>query len=632
VPTAELDADAILEHLRPPPPEVDVDAETMLWAFELYCREFVRIVTKQGDLIPFALNRGQRALIRKLFTMRARGLPMRAVILKARQIGFSTLAQALVMWRTTLTANHRALVIAHDLDTGGMLFKIGRTIWLNLPDEPALPLKPPVSAFKRSRFMAFGASAANAWQSGDVGVDSEYNVSTATETESGRGGTFRSVHGSEVAMWPDIDGKTTAVSSAVPDDPDTLILWEGTAKGFNGFKDIWDDAEAGRSGYIPFFWPWWEHDEYSMEFMDAGERAEFRPGDVDQSPYAEREGELLDPGPVDYETGEHSPLSLEQLKWRRWAIANKCAGKIDKFNEEFPTVPEDAFLSTGSYVFEAIHVKRIQRTEVRPPDHQGALEATERPMRAGAHGAVEVPVAPKFTPVRNLMPGVDPAWKCWLDLEEDESTKELRPPKDGLYVIGVDVSGGVSEAEEGEPAFHAIEVIDHRTHEQVAEYSSRVDPHLFTEHVFLTAHFFNEAWLGIEITGGYGAPVARTIVQDWRYRFNYMRHIHDQRMDKEQAKVGWDTRPGTKPILLSRGAEIIKQEVSGIHSVELTREFLTYIRNDSGKTMPERGKFSDRLMAWLIAQQVATELPLRARKPKSDRPLGYQPKNPHTGY
>jgi hypothetical protein len=43
------------------------------------------------------------------------------------------------------------------------------------------------------------------------------------------------------------------------------------------------------------------------------------------------------------------------------------------------------------------------------------------------------------------MPGVDPDWKFWLDLEEDEQTKELRPPKDGLYVIGVDVSGGVSE-------------------------------------------------------------------------------------------------------------------------------------------------------------------------------------------
>jgi hypothetical protein len=113
---------------------------------------------------------------------------------------------------------------------------------------------------------------------------------------------------------------------------------------------------------------------------------------------------------------------------------------------------------------------------------------------------------------------------------------------------------------------------------------------------------------------------------------NYMRKTHDRRMDSEQDRLGWDTRPNTKPILLSLGADIIKREVSGINSIELTREMLTYIRNDSGKTLPERGKFSDRLMAWLIAQQIALELAVRERKQKSDRPLGYRPRNPIVGY
>jgi hypothetical protein len=599
--------------------------------FEFYCRNCLKIVTKQGRTVPFDLNRGQLALLAKLKEQREAGKPQRAVILKARQIGFSTLAQALVIWRTTLRENHSAIVVAHDLDTGAKLFKMGRTMYSHLPADDELPLKPAVSSFKRSRFMHFG-STAEAWQHGDVGLDSEYLVSTASEPESGRGGTYGTVHGSEVAQWPDIDGKVTSLLGGTSEDPDTLVLWEATAKGFNGFKDIWDDAVTGASDFIPFFWPWWKHDEYSMAFMDEGERAEFRIGDTDQSPYAEREPLLVDPGPLDYETGDHVPLTLEQLKWRRWAIANKCNGKIDKFNEEFPTVPEDAFLSTGSYVFESTHVMRIQKKEVRVPDHTGAIIAKDREMRAGAHGAVEVPVHPQFTPVERLAPGVDPAWKFWLDLEEDEQTKQLRPPKDGLYVVGVDVSGGVAESEEGEPAFHAIEVIDHRTREQVAEYSSRVDPALLAEHVFLTAHFFNEAWLGIEITGGYGMPVARTCVQDWRYRMNYMRKTHDRRMDSEQDRLGWDTRPNTKPILLSLGADIIKREVSGINSIELTREMLTYIRNDSGKTLPERGKFSDRLMAWLIAQQIALELAVRERKQKSDRPLGYRPRNPIVGY
>jgi hypothetical protein len=58
-------------------------------------------------------------------------------------------------------------------------------------------------------------------------------------------------------------------------------------------------------------------------------------------------------------------------------------------------------------------------------------------------------------------------------------------------------------------------------------------------------------------------------------------------MDSEQDRLGWDTRPNTKPILLNLGADIIKEEDSGINSIELTREMLTYIRNDSpGRPCP----------------------------------------------
>jgi hypothetical protein len=399
----------------------------------------------------------------------------------------------------------------------------------------------------------------------------------------------------------------------VADDPDTLVLWESTAKGLNGFKDIWDEAVAG-SGFIPFFWPWWKHDEYAMDFVTDREREEFRVGDTDQSPTPSASQSSSTPGRSTSRPTSSCPhpraAEVAALGDRQQVQRQD----LDKFNEEFPTEPEDAFLSTGSHVFEGVHVRRVQKRDIRPPSHQGAIIAGDREMRAGAFGKVEVPVKPKFTETKKLMPGVSPDWKFWIDLEEDEQTKALRPPKDGLYVCGVDVSGGVTEAEEGEPAFHAIEVIDHRTGEQVAEYSSRVEPPLLIEHVFLTAHFFNEAWLGIEITGGYGRPIARTIVQDWRYRFNYMRHTHDRQMDREQPQV----RLGHAAEHQADPAEPRRRHHPpggglGDPLAELANEYLTYIRSDTGKTLPERGKFSDRLMAFLIAKQIALELPLRVR-------------------
>jgi hypothetical protein len=57
---------------------------------------------------------------------RLAGQPQRAIILKARQLGFSTMAQSLIEWRATTRANHRALVIAQDTDTAGSLFDMGK--------------------------------------------------------------------------------------------------------------------------------------------------------------------------------------------------------------------------------------------------------------------------------------------------------------------------------------------------------------------------------------------------------------------------------------------------------------------------------------------------------------------------
>ena len=48
---------------------------------------------------------------------------------------------------------------------------------------------------------------------------------------------------------------------------------------------------------------------------------------------------------------------------------------------------------------------------------------------------------PDFKPARELLPGMDANWRVWLPEEHG------RPiiPEDGRYVVGADVSGGISE-------------------------------------------------------------------------------------------------------------------------------------------------------------------------------------------
>lgn len=609
--------------------------------FPYYAEKCLKIVGKDRQVIPFRLNAGQRTLYEMLEAQRQAGKPQRAIALKARQIGCSTLVQGLLIHRSTLTPNHAAIVVAHDTETGGKLYRIGERMYRNLPDEEGL--KPELRSWRKDRGLHFGERGSDAWQAGDVYPDSTYLVDTAGEFEAGRGGTYHSAHLSEFAHWPQPETKLTGLAQAIPDDPDSLIVIESTANGMNLFKDLWDDAEQGRSAYAPFFWPWWKQDEYSLPFLNEAEREQFE-AELGTGIWGEDEPELM---AMICDFGYSRDEALEKLNWRRWAIPNKTLGKLSLFHQEYPSTPTEAFLTTGDRVFEGAQVRRVLAlteitdpkvpTEEIPGPAVGVIREQTTVTRGGRVGPVQVPTDPAFVG-REKLAEFEPAdWRVWLDQSGSETP--LLPTLDerGLviperpYVVACDVSGGLPESEEGDPAYHAMAVIDHETKEQVCEYRSRCDPDLFADHAYLTALLFNQAWLAIEVTGAWGLPIARRIWGDYRYPYTYMRRKHDAREDSQVDRLGWDTNRSTKPVLLAGGQELLREGTHGIKSRVLANELLTYVRLSNGKTAPERGKFADLLMAWLIAQQVALEQPLR-KIGKRKRRAPQRVSDPVTGY
>jgi hypothetical protein len=64
---------------------------------------------------------------------------------------------------------------------------------------------------------------------------------------------------------------------------------------------------------------------------------------------------------------------LEQISWRRWAIPNRCQGYVDKFHQEYPTTPEEAFISTGTPAFLPEEMKAAEGT-LRKPRFYGTVE------------------------------------------------------------------------------------------------------------------------------------------------------------------------------------------------------------------------------------------------------------------
>ena len=582
------------------------------WDFGFYAPRCLSIIDPAGTLIPFVLKPAQVKLWEALAAQRDRGEPMRANVLKARKVGFSTMTQGLIVQRASQLANHRALVVAQDNDTAGELFDMGRIMWTGLPAE----VKPPLMAERNSKggkkYMGFGNRSSSARRDGDLGLNSSIEIDTAKEVQAGRGRTIHSLHLSEVAFWNDVR-KMTSLLNAVPDDPMTLIIKESTANGQNHWKDDWDRAEAGESAYAAVFVSWLEEAGYQRPFTNDDERAAFEQT-VGTGPYGEEEPELM----------EVYGATLEQLAWRRWTIVNKCEGQLDTFHQEYPTTPEQAFLSTGSTVFDKVRVRAVLRaaaatdpavpSEATPGPETGALQATgTRQQVAGGGDIVTVPTGAEFAAAT----GREALWRVWerpVAEVVDIAAQEFTPA--GQYVIGVDVMSGDDTAT-GEQAWHAIEVIDHRSRAQVAEYVSRVDPDELAMQVLLAALWFNNAWVAPEMTGGWGLPVIRKLAIAYKYPFVYARQALDHRTDKWFDRLGWDTNRATKSLLISGAKEVIRGEEHGVRSRLLAREMQTYVKDQRGRTMPEAGKHSDRLMAWMIAQEVAQERPLRpTRKSK----------------
>lgn len=599
--------------------------------FPFYSRKCLKIVDADGTEVPFKLKDPQLRLWEKLKEQDDAGLPMRALILKARKIGFSTLAQALMLWRVTQIENHYALVVAQDRNTAGELFEKGDFMYRRLPGADDLGLKPPIQNFARGKFLAFGEPSKMARDQGDLGINSRYNVDTANEYEASRGFTYHSMHLSEVAFWPD-QRKLTSILNTVERRPHTLILQESTANGWNHFKDAWDRAVEGRSSYIAHFEPWFSEPSYTLKFHDDAERAEFI-ASIGEGEFGEQEPMLQELG-----------CTPEQLHWRRRKIEDDCEGDLRVFFQEYPSTANEAFLSSGEMRFNPVVVNRIvEQTKRAVEPERGILVPQSSVTMQSVFGPVEVPKNPKWVPEAEIDNEITQSsmsdelarfkrlnkWEVWQHPELPEDDDE----EVNQFIAALDPAGGEESEVIGERskrgekvdrAQSAICVIDHRSRMQVAEFVSAGDADLVGVELYLAALYFNEAWAAPENQGGYGLSICRRLDRMYRYPWLYKTRNPNQAItESEERRWGWKTTRETKTLLEDGAVEALREGTHGIRSAALARELTTYMRDERGKTGPQKGKRSDRIIAWMICQQVAQE-----RMPRSvtkGGPATFQP-------
>ena len=429
---------------------------------DLYAPLCLKIEPKSGGaLVPFKLKPVQRQLLETIRRQRERGVPPRILILKARQLGFSTATQGMLFHDCHLTPQRRAMVLAHNEVAAMQLFDKSRTFYNNLP--PALRPKKKLDNRREVRF---------------AHNDSSLRVQVAKKG-GGRSFTTQLVHLSEFAHMENPELVLAAVMDTVPRLLDTLIIIESSPNGHgNVFHDMWVAATnpESRSEWVPLFFPWFCEPEYQ-------EAASFTEDELD-----EREKELV---------SKHG-VSLRQLAWRRAKIANDYNGDAQTFEQEHPSDDRTCFLHSGRPLFD----KGLQWYWESLPDEK------ERPRPQEFEWAPQQRLGPQIL-VPKLATRPAGRWRIYRDCQPRM-----------LYALGADCASGIARGD-----FAPMVVLNRHTLDVDAVFLDRVPADIQAQEAIKGGYYFNEAivnWdslnhgiaFGMEIEGKYPNLYYRRVAMD----------------------------------------------------------------------------------------------------------------------
>jgi len=263
------------------------------------------------DLVqPFIPNRAQKRFIRRLWH--------RNIILKARQLGFTTLIAILWLDHALFNGNQRCGMIAQDRETAEAIFR-DKVVFAydHLPEElrERFPL-----ARASTKELLFG-----------------HNNSSIRVATSVRGGTIHRLHVSEFgkicAKFPaKANEVVTGSIQAVP--LSGILVIESTAEGTEGeFYDMCQRAQALVAGkakltasqYRFHFYAWWQDPAYTMDPAGVAISNE-------QHDYFN-----------EIEQTCNCKIDTGQRAWYVEKLRNDFSGKEERMWQEYPSTPEEAF-------------------------------------------------------------------------------------------------------------------------------------------------------------------------------------------------------------------------------------------------------------------------------------------------
>lgn len=537
----------------------------------------------ESSLILFKLNPQQMRFYLQIEDDWAHYRAIRYIVLKARQIGFSTLIAAIIFTLTIYSPYRESLVISDKDDHTKRIFEMYQRFYDHLPDE----IRPTQAVGRKGNMLS---------------TTNESTVSVETVSEDlARGSTLLAAHASEFAMWKKQKEAMASLNSAVHISPNTLLFIESTAQGMNFFRDLFVPAYAGTSKALKgWFEPWYRNDRYKSPYH--GEELQ-------------RFGSYGDEVALIRDYGEGG-LTHEGLMWRRAQID---AMGIDMFHQEYPTYPDEAFLTTGYSIFNAMKVQK-------------RLEEVRRDVSYKTRGYFEYKEehSPDDRRIRvtNIKFVEDPGGDVTIYEE----------PFPGYpYVLGGDPSSAHGLD------YNSCQVIRHdgNCRKQVAKFRRQnMDPDMLGIYLYCLGTYYNNALIAVE--NNRGQATNKTLAK-CGYSKIFVGQDTQGFEEDVLTKYGISTQGSNKEDMLNTLKARFREYPEEFVDENTLNEMLTYVVLDIGKTGRYimgaiQGCHDDDVMALVMAHAAAltnqqttsvnreaakqAELPwqLRSDKPKASSP------------
>lgn len=590
--------------------------------FPFWAASLVRIKNKEaGDDVLFRLRYPQRLLVSRFEEKRRAGLPIRLILLKARQWGGSTTTQLYMAWLQFFhESGLNSLIIAHQGSASDEIKDMFDRMFRAYPSEflSEDPLLPPKTKAAPGASLSLERVGLSGSTSRIPRRNCKIKIGTAERPDGCRGGDYSLVHLSEVGIWKKTEGKSPedivrSACSGILLKPLTMIVMESTANGTGNF--FHREYLAAASPDVPsqfeaLFIPWFFIEQYSLPFSSDTELRGFAAALLDGRLRPEAPSPREESGRYLWWLWEQG-ASLEAIHW----YVRERSGRNDHavMASEFPSDDEEAFVHSGSMVFDKYQVRLLQ-SSCKPPRFIGEVYGD----------APDGPDALSALRFRKDSQGLLHVWELPDSVSPDPADSALFIPRPDAfsdvadrYLVVVDVGGRSSKADFSVIlVLDRVDMIEGHPPAVVAQWYGHCDIDRLAWNAARIAAFYDNALLVIESNTVETRDRERHIEggDQSLFIFNQLASVYDNLYARPQSdedirqglprKYGFHTNVSTKPMIISSLVKAVRDRLWIERDARCLDELRVYERKPNGAYGAIVGHHDDLLMTRAIGLHI----------------------------